>query len=334
MSWLHWRLRALIYLSTSVLFFCFYNFGFQTHRVHLFDEAISIDWLFSLVFSQIWQVCFITKKCNASCLLSSLIHGFRTCRYETLPKMTLHHDKEKCDCVEFAEHFRREHFLCGHTQCLEQKFVVFGSEQELRQHNAREHAGTMTRAERRQAMTIPIDIQVLILPPLPPFPPSFASSLLPILPIELLWTPLGFLWPSHGPNDLYKCKFIWPYIRNVSSIPETSGRQEFILGRIPGSNIKHPFFLDNLGKLIGKVPHLFALIGSFRLFLDRQSRDHDQSILELNIIATKTYFENAYQAFSREIEFGITRGKRDSCGWYGNLKAESNNSKCRAPAPI
>ena len=81
-----------------------------------------------------------------------------------------------------VEHFRREHFLCGHSQCLEQKFVVFASEQELKQHNAREHAGTMTRAERRQAMTIPIDIQV---PNLPPFllqdPMYFLNEFLELL---------------------------------------------------------------------------------------------------------------------------------------------------------
>lgn len=59
-----------------------------------------------------------------------------------------------------AEHFRHEHYLCGHPSCLEKKFVVFPSEQELKQHNAREHAGSMSRAERRQALTIPINIQV------------------------------------------------------------------------------------------------------------------------------------------------------------------------------
>ena len=59
-----------------------------------------------------------------------------------------------------AEHFRHEHYLCGHDSCLEKKFVVFQSEQELKQHTAREHAGGMSRAERRQALTIPIDISV------------------------------------------------------------------------------------------------------------------------------------------------------------------------------
>lgn len=59
-----------------------------------------------------------------------------------------------------AEHFRHEHYLCGHDSCLEKNFVVFQSEQELKQHTAREHAGGMSRAERRQALTIPIDISV------------------------------------------------------------------------------------------------------------------------------------------------------------------------------
>ena len=63
-----------------------------------------------------------------------------------------------------AEHFRHEHYLCGHDSCLEQKFIVFQSEQELKQHTAKEHSGGMSRAERRQALTIPIDITVCSLP--------------------------------------------------------------------------------------------------------------------------------------------------------------------------
>ncbi len=59
-----------------------------------------------------------------------------------------------------AEHFRHEHWLCEDGGCLAKKFIVFLSEQELRQHCAREHAGAMTRAEKRQALTIPINLQV------------------------------------------------------------------------------------------------------------------------------------------------------------------------------
>ena len=59
-----------------------------------------------------------------------------------------------------AEHFRHEHWLCEDGGCLAKKFIVFLTEQELRQHCAREHGGAMTRAEKRQALTIPVNFQV------------------------------------------------------------------------------------------------------------------------------------------------------------------------------
>lgn len=46
--------------------------------------------------------------------------------------------------------------MCGAPEC---KGVVFGAEHELRAHAAREHGDAMSRAERRQAMTIPITLQ-------------------------------------------------------------------------------------------------------------------------------------------------------------------------------
>lgn len=66
-----------------------------------------------------------------------------------------------------ADHFRHEHYLCNHQLCLERKFIVFMSEQELKQHAAREHGGDMSKAERRQALTIPISFQVRQLQRLP-----------------------------------------------------------------------------------------------------------------------------------------------------------------------
>jgi hypothetical protein len=36
-----------------------------------------------------------------------------------------------------ADHFQRDHFPCPHPACLEKKFVVFTSQQELKQHMAR-----------------------------------------------------------------------------------------------------------------------------------------------------------------------------------------------------
>ena len=36
-----------------------------------------------------------------------------------------------------ADHFQHEHYLCPHPDCLEKKFIVFPSEQELKTHTAR-----------------------------------------------------------------------------------------------------------------------------------------------------------------------------------------------------
>ena len=36
-----------------------------------------------------------------------------------------------------ADHFQHEHYLCPHPACLEKKFIVFSSEQELKTHTAR-----------------------------------------------------------------------------------------------------------------------------------------------------------------------------------------------------
>ena len=83
------------------------------------------------------------------------MHGHGTAARDSSRECRIH-----CGVLVPAEHFRHEHFLCGHPSCLEKKFVVFPSEQELKQHNAREHSGSMSRAERRQALTIPIDVQV------------------------------------------------------------------------------------------------------------------------------------------------------------------------------
>ncbi|KAJ4782684.1 zinc ion binding/nucleic acid binding protein [Rhynchospora pubera] len=52
-------------------------------------------------------------------------------------------------------HFRQEHFLCENEECLAKKFVVFQNEQELKRHNALEHGGHMSRAQRNAALQIP-----------------------------------------------------------------------------------------------------------------------------------------------------------------------------------
>ncbi|CAH2063110.1 unnamed protein product [Thlaspi arvense] len=49
-------------------------------------------------------------------------------------------------------HFRRDHFLCEDDSCLTKKFIVFPSEAELKRHNATEHGGKMSRAQRNAAL--------------------------------------------------------------------------------------------------------------------------------------------------------------------------------------
>ena len=58
-----------------------------------------------------------------------------------------------------AEHFQTQHFACDHDTCLERKFVVFASQQELKQHQGKEHAGGMSAAERRRHLNVPINLQ-------------------------------------------------------------------------------------------------------------------------------------------------------------------------------
>ena len=67
--------------------------------------------------------------------------------------------------VPRADHYRHEHWMCGAPDC---KGVVFAAEHELRTHAAREHGDAMSRAERRQAMTIPITLQARRARPAPP----------------------------------------------------------------------------------------------------------------------------------------------------------------------
>lgn len=64
-------------------------------------------------------------------------------------------------CLWPSEHFQNDHHLCPHPSCLEKKFVVFNSEHELKRHFAGEHGDElkMSRAQRREALTIPINLQ-------------------------------------------------------------------------------------------------------------------------------------------------------------------------------
>lgn len=59
-----------------------------------------------------------------------------------------------------AEHFRHEHYLCEDSICRQEHFQVWASEAELQQHRVRVHGDNMSRHEKRQAMRIPLDINV------------------------------------------------------------------------------------------------------------------------------------------------------------------------------
>ncbi|KAG2453462.1 hypothetical protein HYH02_001683 [Chlamydomonas schloesseri] len=62
---------------------------------------------------------------------------------------------------ELEDHFTKAHHPCPHPHCLERKFVVFDTEYELKAHFAAEHGDEvkMSAAQRRQAMTIPLNLQ-------------------------------------------------------------------------------------------------------------------------------------------------------------------------------
>eukprot|EP00850_Spirogloea_muscicola_P009056 SM000050S16981 [mRNA] locus=s50:216870:219941:+ [translate_table: standard] len=59
--------------------------------------------------------------------------------------------------ADLEVHFRHDHFLCESPDCLEKKFVAFPSESELKRHNATQHGGNMTRAQRQAALQIPVN---------------------------------------------------------------------------------------------------------------------------------------------------------------------------------
>ncbi|GIL46701.1 hypothetical protein Vafri_3620 [Volvox africanus] len=62
---------------------------------------------------------------------------------------------------ELEDHFTKDHHPCPHPACLERKFVVFSTEYELKAHFASEHGDEvkMSAAQRRQALTIPLQLQ-------------------------------------------------------------------------------------------------------------------------------------------------------------------------------
>ncbi|KAH7282649.1 hypothetical protein KP509_35G041900 [Ceratopteris richardii] len=60
---------------------------------------------------------------------------------------------------DLEAHFRHDHSLCEHPDCLSKKFVVFSSDAELKRHNALAHGGNMSRAQRNAALQIPVSFQ-------------------------------------------------------------------------------------------------------------------------------------------------------------------------------
>ncbi len=58
------------------------------------------------------------------------------------------------DYAALEKHFKDEHYICQNQECLDKKFVVFSTEQELKTHVVREHGGTMTKAEKKQALAV------------------------------------------------------------------------------------------------------------------------------------------------------------------------------------
>ncbi|KAL9091695.1 MAG: hypothetical protein Q9165_004771 [Trypethelium subeluteriae] len=64
------------------------------------------------------------------------------------------HQQYFLDYNSLEEHFKKDHFLCLDAECLEQKFVVFASEMDLRAHQLEKHPSGMTKDARRDARRV------------------------------------------------------------------------------------------------------------------------------------------------------------------------------------
>lgn len=58
------------------------------------------------------------------------------------------------DYNSLEEHFKKDHYLCLDRECLEKKFVVFGSEMDLKAHQLSEHGSTLSKDVRREARLV------------------------------------------------------------------------------------------------------------------------------------------------------------------------------------
>ncbi|KNC79043.1 hypothetical protein SARC_08548, partial [Sphaeroforma arctica JP610] len=65
------------------------------------------------------------------------------------------------DYDRLEEHFQTDdtHIQCQEPECLEAKFIVFGSQLEYKAHYAQEHGKNMTQSERRKATTLDLEFQ-------------------------------------------------------------------------------------------------------------------------------------------------------------------------------
>ncbi|KAI0430042.1 hypothetical protein F5Y09DRAFT_331339 [Xylaria sp. FL1042] len=58
------------------------------------------------------------------------------------------------DYNSLEEHFKKDHYLCPDRECLEKKFVVFGSEMDLKAHQLSEHGNSLSKDVRREARLV------------------------------------------------------------------------------------------------------------------------------------------------------------------------------------
>ncbi|KAI3333079.1 hypothetical protein F4824DRAFT_473088 [Ustulina deusta] len=58
------------------------------------------------------------------------------------------------DYNSLEDHFKKDHHLCLDRECLEKKFVVFGSEMDLKAHQLSEHADSLSKDVRREARLV------------------------------------------------------------------------------------------------------------------------------------------------------------------------------------
>ncbi|KAI1428096.1 hypothetical protein F5Y12DRAFT_733617 [Xylaria sp. FL1777] len=58
------------------------------------------------------------------------------------------------DYDSLEDHFKKDHYLCLDRECLEKKFVVFGSEMDLKAHQLGEHGNSLSKDVRREARLV------------------------------------------------------------------------------------------------------------------------------------------------------------------------------------